>query len=707
MAAALGSLVVSLGLDAAQFTAGLNKAEFEAQRATQKLKKDLDSIGVAFGIAAAAAGAFAVKMGADFISAAANLDDMAEKTGASVEGLSKLSQQAHISGTSLESIETTLIQLSKHLQGAGEESKNTERALAALGLKASELKNLDTAEALQRIAVELNKFSDGMGKGALATDLLGKAGAQALPFLKDLANDAQLAANVTKEQAAQAEELGQAWRRLTLDAKNVGQAIALDMIPWLKDMIQQFAAGIKIAGSFGEALRLFGLSTITQGSAGSKIASINKELEELAGKLSDKRFASPNWQSSINKQMDDLKKQLEFAKVLQRQTVDMTAGDTPGEMQRFGLSGAKRTLDYKALPPPPKAPASAGIDKAAQAAERYREMLISLESQLRAVNGEETQLQKIRERMAGDKDFALIPAGQREALQSSIEMVAAQIDMAKEQKEVNKGWVAYIEALQAADEATLTFNASLVKSPKELQELADSVKSAIDPAFRLQKQMEALKDVIKQGFITEADAWKSLLPDPVYLDDTKHKLDEITDASRDMGHAIGTAFEDAILEGKKFGDILKALGQDIARILLRQSVTKPLENAIGSSGGFFSNILDGLFGRSTAGMAFAAGNDGNIEGAKLGSFSVGSSYVPRTGMYELHQGESVWSAARTSLGQNASTIDARTYVDARGATQEAIPGIVSALQSHERALQRLQSGDGYRRFDQTRRAMKR
>lgn len=346
MAASLGSLVVSLGLNAAEFTAGINKAEFESQRAMRKIKADLDAVGTALGIAAVAAGAFALKIGSDFIDAAANLDDMAEKTGASVEELSKLSQQAHISGVSLETVETTLIQLSRHLNGAGEESKNTTRALDALGLSAAELKNLDTAEALQKVAVELNKFADGSGKSALAMDLLGRAGAQALPFLKDMANDAALTANVTAKQAAEAEELGKAWRRLTNEARVVGQAMALDIVPYLKDLIEQFKVGKEIAGGFWSALALFGTSNPFR-TAGENIKSLSRTIEEFSRTRDELRGRGVDTKA-IDQQIAGFEKQLKFQQLLQRQQALANAGgDTPGEMRRFGLSGSKAALVYE------------------------------------------------------------------------------------------------------------------------------------------------------------------------------------------------------------------------------------------------------------------------------------------------------------------------------------------------------------------------
>ncbi|WP_085582003.1 tape measure protein [Thalassospira mesophila] len=80
--------------------------------------------------------------------------------------------------------------------------------------------------------------------------------------------------------------------------------------------------------------------------------------------------------------------------------------------------------------------------------------------------------------------------------------------------------------------------------------------------------------------------------------------------SRDFGSVISRSFEDAVVSGEKFSDVLKALDQDIARIILRMAVTKPLENAASGFnwGGLFSSIGSSFFGGSTAGSSAAAGS---------------------------------------------------------------------------------------------------
>src|SRR3990167_1711130 len=173
----LAALVVELSANTAKFQSDMGKAVHMAERGAFAIKSAFAALGIGLGVAAI------LNFSKSVVSAAAALDDMSEKTGATVEELSRLEQVARIGGHQMETVEMSLVRLSKAINGTEEDSKGAGKALAALGLSADTLRNQDTAVAMRAIAIELNKFADGSGKTALAMDLLGKSGAQALPFL--------------------------------------------------------------------------------------------------------------------------------------------------------------------------------------------------------------------------------------------------------------------------------------------------------------------------------------------------------------------------------------------------------------------------------------------------------------------------------------------------------------------------------------------
>lgn len=62
-----------------------------------------------------------------------------------------------------------------------------------------------------------------------------------------------------------------------------------------------------------------------------------------------------------------------------------------------------------------------------------------------------------------------------------------------------------------------------------------------------------------------------------------------------MGMSFASAFEDAILDGKRFSEVLQALERDIARIILRTAVTGPAAEAIaGAVSGGVRSIMSGV-----------------------------------------------------------------------------------------------------------------
>lgn len=167
------------------------------------------------------------------IKAAADLDDLSESTGASVEDLSKLEQVAIVSGASMESVAAASVKLSKSLSEADDQGSNAARALKAIGLSAKELKGLDTAEQMRRVAVALSEYANDGTKAVLATALLGKTGAEQLPFLADLAEAGQLNATLTREQAAAAEAYEKQSKRLNVELNRMGKILAVESIPVL------------------------------------------------------------------------------------------------------------------------------------------------------------------------------------------------------------------------------------------------------------------------------------------------------------------------------------------------------------------------------------------------------------------------------------------------------------------------------------------
>jgi hypothetical protein len=129
-----------------------------------------------------ATGAGLAAMAKGAIDAADNMNDLSQKTGVSVESLSKFQQAANASGTSIEGVGAAMIKLNKGLAaGTGPAAD----ALKTLGLSATDARGKlkTTDQVMLEVADKFAKMPDGANKTALAMQLFGKAGADMIPLL--------------------------------------------------------------------------------------------------------------------------------------------------------------------------------------------------------------------------------------------------------------------------------------------------------------------------------------------------------------------------------------------------------------------------------------------------------------------------------------------------------------------------------------------
>ena len=244
MADSLGALTIKFLGDIAEFRTTQQQVLDLSKQTAANVTKAFDSVqssikGALTGMAAVASFTFVKGQFDAFVSGAAGLKDMSERTGETVEKLSGLVAVAKIGGHSVEGLETAMLKLTKGMAGADEETKGAGHALEFLGIKSrdSEGKLKSSGDMIVKIAKSLDEFKDGPGKAAVAMDLFGKSGAQALPYLKDLAEQGDLVAKVTAEQAEQADQYEKTIRRLTAAKTALHKEIAMGVLP----VAQQFA----------------------------------------------------------------------------------------------------------------------------------------------------------------------------------------------------------------------------------------------------------------------------------------------------------------------------------------------------------------------------------------------------------------------------------------------------------------------------------
>jgi len=122
------------------------------------------------------------------------------------------------------------------------------------------------------------------------------------------------------------------------------------------------------------------------------------------------------------------------------------------------------------------------------------------------------------------------------------------------------------------------------------------------------------------------------------------RTQQIQDAMKQAGDAIGSAFEAAILKGDKLTDVLKSLEQTLLQIFAKQFIFKPLTDMLGNFGSsIFSSIFSSMFG-SSGGAGAIGGSFGFAQGgmpAAAGLSSYRNSFVNQPTVFPFAKGGAV------------------------------------------------------------------
>lgn len=262
MATSLADLLIKMDVDSARFRKELKDVssqitglEKKAQQAGGTVQKAFDSmvdsakalVGVT-AIVGAAKGLF------DFvkstIDAADAMEELSQKTGVSVESLSKLQYAAKFSGVDIEGVAIGLKKLAKTADEAAGGGKEQAEAFKRIGVSVKDangqIKPLDTL--LGDIAERFASYEDGASKSALAQEFFGKSGADLIPFLnegkaglKKLGDEAErLGIVLSPEMAKRSAEFNDTLDRLAASSKASGMAIADYMLPSLQKLATKF-----------------------------------------------------------------------------------------------------------------------------------------------------------------------------------------------------------------------------------------------------------------------------------------------------------------------------------------------------------------------------------------------------------------------------------------------------------------------------------
>jgi hypothetical protein len=141
---------------------------------------------------------------------------------------------------------------------------------------------------------------------------------------------------------------------------------------------------------------------------------------------------------------------------------------------------------------------------------------------------------------------------------------------------------------------------------KLVEDAASISEATRTPMEQYQASLARANELLQEGVVSHDTYTRQVERLQDELARTDPLLKALEDSSRDFGNTLTAAFEDAIIEGKSLGEVVRALLQDIARLALRATTSKLISAGIGA--------LVGAFAGPGAGYGASAGVAG-ISGA--------------------------------------------------------------------------------------------
>lgn len=194
-------------------------------------------------VAGGVAGAFAVAGAAAFELAkrsaevGAQLDDLHDATGMSVEALSRLRNAAMVLGVDVKSLSDLVFKMQQRM---GESPEAFAKGLERIGLDFEEFKRLAPEEQLNALSTALQKTTDYAERNAAGTALMGKGFRDLAPTLYDLNKALDLTKDITPwtgEQAAQAEEFDMHLKSISVHFSAIADSLGRMALPPVLGML--------------------------------------------------------------------------------------------------------------------------------------------------------------------------------------------------------------------------------------------------------------------------------------------------------------------------------------------------------------------------------------------------------------------------------------------------------------------------------------
>ena len=636
--ASLGSLTLDLIAKTGGFTGPIDRARNQSSRSFRQMERDAKkaALGIAkiTGAAAAAtAGLVAyAKIGMDNVDAQAKLARSLEATIGDLRGISLAASDAGVEQGKLNS---ALMSYNKRLGDAVRDTGPAKQAYKDLGIEASKLVNMPMAEQLALVAERINQLDSAAERQSIADALMSngrnvvklfESGGDAIRDAIDEVDGLGLA--ISDVDAAKIEEANDAISRIGLVSEAAQNAVAIGLAPVLGDLADMLVEVAKAfqAGEYDRQIKL--LVDVGKVAAVAGTAYGTYRVAIAAATIAQYAFNVAVRANPLMALVSAATAAVGAAYVFRE---ELGLVDGVARRAEQALDGATGAIHDGSL---------AAINNSYDA---LSESLLEVRSSAQEATLAVLELE--RAKALYDRSHKGLASGaeaeiarqhgiQAEAWKTMVEMQAKQKELDGKREEIEKrisevgkgrggpvttGGGAPRAASRAAGQAAREAEAAAAKMAQQIIKQRDayiSLRDTLYPIQASQKRFAEEKLLLDQHLVAgtdeHTDAVKRLRDtyrnagevSDAYASRAAEGLDRVSDAADKLGFTFESAFESAVIGGNDLRDVLSGILEDIAKIAIRETVSKPLSGAIsagigsmlgggGISGGFTSEVWTG------------------------------------------------------------------------------------------------------------------
>ena len=638
---ALGNLVVGIAMDTLEFSKGVDKTSYEAQKFAADLDRTMNrSIKTAAdGFKNFAVNALATVGVVATVSAAMSklnntfqqFDKAAkdsQRFGIAVEELTALQFAANLSGASVDKLGDALKDMLKNASDAANGSQGPASLFRSLGVTVTDAggKVRSTTELVSDLAEVFSGLDDGATKTNLAMKVFGESGKELIPMLnagrdgiRQMTSEAEsFGAVVTESAAMAAEKYNDNIMRLGASFNSLYNSAANSLLPSLNSVTTAMVEATAVTGSFGEGLQVLFNEFVNSGSPAQRIQDLNLEL--ISARENLETYTGSVGRFFSEKQVTAVENQIRYNKqLLDRQIDELVKPPTTGAAADLAKQNQEREKKERE--------------------DRIRQILAEGEAAKALAEQQKKAAETRKQQAEADREYAALMrelGQQNKSYDDLVQYLDQHEEYLRAKDQETESLRRQLEEIGLSDRALASLRASRLRETAALKESTAAKELDSFAAEKLRKEAEELRK--------QADLGMRMFDAQAAQNTAKEFADEFDRVFDDMSRALTDAL---FAGGKSGGELLKNYFKTFAiKVFVEPEIKAALSGLLGvgsGSGGiaasllgnvgssFFQNsLLGGLSGAfgSAAGYAAAvpgltsaaAGSQAALLAAQTGSF---------------------------------------------------------------------------------------